>query len=125
LTLALVGTSGHAPAALYPRENDPLVPLDRRLGGPQSWSEQRLEEKSSLPLPAIETPSPGSPICSHKTTLTELSQFLITIVINYKNKCMYNEHSRDTHTLNFISDINKHREYKVMQLGLLTKQNDR
>jgi hypothetical protein len=36
----LDGVSGqrHAPAALYPRAKDPQYPLDRRLGGPQSWS---------------------------------------------------------------------------------------
>jgi hypothetical protein len=33
-----MGVSGqlHAPAALYARVKDPLYPLDRRLGGPQS-----------------------------------------------------------------------------------------
>jgi hypothetical protein len=34
----------HVPAALYS-----LYPLDKRLGGPQSWSEQRLEEKFFAP----------------------------------------------------------------------------
>jgi hypothetical protein len=28
----------HAPAALYPRKWTPRYPLDKRLGGPQSWS---------------------------------------------------------------------------------------
>jgi hypothetical protein len=43
LTSALDGVSGqrHAPAALYPRGKDPLYPLDRRLGGPQSRSGRR------------------------------------------------------------------------------------
>jgi hypothetical protein len=39
------GGQRHAPATLYPRQL-PRYLLDRRLGGPQSWSVQRLEEKS-------------------------------------------------------------------------------
>jgi hypothetical protein len=42
---------------------DPRYPLDRRLGGPQSWSGQRLE-KNPLPLLVIEPRSSGCPICS-------------------------------------------------------------
>jgi hypothetical protein len=30
-----------APTTLYPRGKDPRYPLDRRLGGPQSWSRHR------------------------------------------------------------------------------------
>jgi hypothetical protein len=51
----------HAPAALYPRGNNPQYPLDRRLGGPQSRSGQRTEEKNPLTLPGIEPRSPGRP----------------------------------------------------------------
>jgi hypothetical protein len=42
-TLNEAGLSGqrHAPAALYPRGNDPRYPLYRRLGGPQSRSGHR------------------------------------------------------------------------------------
>jgi hypothetical protein len=36
----------HSPAALYPLGVDTLYPLNRELGGPQSWSGHRLEEKS-------------------------------------------------------------------------------
>jgi hypothetical protein len=38
-----LGVSGqrHAPTAVYPRGKDPWYPLDRRLGGPQSWSGHR------------------------------------------------------------------------------------
>jgi hypothetical protein len=44
-----MGVSGQrqAPAALYPRGKDPRYPLDRRLGGLQSRSGRRPEEKSS------------------------------------------------------------------------------
>jgi hypothetical protein len=51
------GVSGqrHALAALYPRGNDPLYPLDRRLGGPQSWSGQRLEEKREVCVRVVNT----------------------------------------------------------------------
>jgi hypothetical protein len=43
-----MGVSGqrHAPAALLPWGKDPQYPLYRKLGGPQSWSGHRLEEKS-------------------------------------------------------------------------------
>jgi hypothetical protein len=42
-TSALDGVSGqrHAPAVLYHRGKDPQYSLDRRLGGPQSWSGRR------------------------------------------------------------------------------------
>jgi hypothetical protein len=43
----------HDPAALPPGE-DPLVHLDRRLGGPQSSSGRGGEEKNSQPPPGIE-----------------------------------------------------------------------
>jgi hypothetical protein len=36
----------HVPAALL-LEKDPRYPLDRRLGGPQSWSGHGGEEKTS------------------------------------------------------------------------------
>jgi hypothetical protein len=35
----------HAPAALYPRGQDPRYPLDRKLGGLQLLWTQRLEEQ--------------------------------------------------------------------------------
>jgi hypothetical protein len=75
LTSPLDGVSGqhHTLASLYPQGKDPLVPLDRRLGGPQHWSGQRLEEKS-LPLPGIELQLPG---LQSDTILTELPQLLI------------------------------------------------
>jgi hypothetical protein len=55
LTSALDGgkwSASHTGHAL-PRGKDPHYPLYRRLGGPQSRSGQRLEEKS-FPLPGIE-----------------------------------------------------------------------
>jgi hypothetical protein len=45
----------HAPAALPPGK-ELLVPLDRRLGGPQSRYGRGGEEKNSQPLPGIEPP---------------------------------------------------------------------
>jgi hypothetical protein len=38
LVLEVVSDQRHAPAALYPREKNPQYPLDRKLGGLQSWS---------------------------------------------------------------------------------------
>jgi hypothetical protein len=35
-------------------EKDPRYPLDRRLDGPESWSEYRRQSKNSLPVSEIE-----------------------------------------------------------------------
>jgi hypothetical protein len=59
----------HARAALPPGES-PWYPLDRRLGGPQSWSGHCGEEKN-LALPGIK-PGPSSPF----TIPTELPRLL-------------------------------------------------
>jgi hypothetical protein len=56
-----VGSQRHAPAALYSRGKDPRYPLYRRLGGPQSRSGHRGYRKNPLPLPGIESRSPGRP----------------------------------------------------------------
>jgi hypothetical protein len=68
-----MGVSGrrHAPATLYPREMDPRYPLDRKLGGPQSWSGTEVRWKILLPLLGIEPRSPGRPV--HSQTLYWLS----------------------------------------------------
>jgi hypothetical protein len=44
----------HAPAALPPGKK-PVVPIESRLGGPQSRSGRGGEEKNSQPPPRIET----------------------------------------------------------------------
>jgi hypothetical protein len=41
---------------LYPKENSPWYPLDRRLGGPQSRSGRGGKGKNSQPLPGLEPP---------------------------------------------------------------------
>jgi hypothetical protein len=46
---------------LYPRENSPQYPLDRRLGVPQSLSFRGGEYKNSQSPPGIEPPNPESP----------------------------------------------------------------
>jgi hypothetical protein len=48
-----VGGQLHAPAAL-PTGKEPLVPINRRLGGPQNRSGRGGEEKNSQPPPGIE-----------------------------------------------------------------------
>jgi hypothetical protein len=48
----------HAPDVL-PRGNRARFPLDRRLGGPQSWS-RRCGEEKNLAMPGIE-PETSSP----------------------------------------------------------------
>jgi hypothetical protein len=45
----------HAPAALPP-EKESLVPMNRKLGGPQNRSEHGSEERNSQPLPGFEPP---------------------------------------------------------------------
>jgi hypothetical protein len=45
----------HAPA-IFPRGKSPWYPLNRRLGGLQSWSGRVGEEKNSQPLPRLEPP---------------------------------------------------------------------
>jgi len=37
------------PRPLYPRGKSPLYAFNRRLGGPQSWSEHSGEEKNPCP----------------------------------------------------------------------------
>jgi hypothetical protein len=44
------------PRPLYAQGKRPLYPLDRRLGGPESWSIRGGEENNSQPLPGLETP---------------------------------------------------------------------
>jgi hypothetical protein len=51
----------HAPAALYPVGKDPRYPMYRRLGGPQSRSGQRLQEKS---FRLCRGSNPVRPVCS-------------------------------------------------------------
>jgi hypothetical protein len=41
--------------SLYAQRKSPRYPLDRRLGGPQSWSGRGSEEKNSQPLPGLKT----------------------------------------------------------------------
>jgi hypothetical protein len=43
------------PWPLYPQGKSPWYPLDRRLGGPQSWSGHGGEEKNFQPLPGLES----------------------------------------------------------------------
>jgi hypothetical protein len=58
LTSVLDGVCGqrHAPAALYPRGKGPRYPLDRRLGGHQSWSGYRGQRKSPFASTGDRTP---------------------------------------------------------------------
>jgi hypothetical protein len=57
LTSALDGGqwSASCPGRASPLGKDPQYPLDRRLGGPHSWSDTRGSKKNPLPLPGIET----------------------------------------------------------------------
>jgi len=52
------------PQPLYPWGKSLQYPLDRRLGGPQSWSGQSGEEKHSQSPLRIKPPNPDHPACS-------------------------------------------------------------
>jgi hypothetical protein len=45
--------SASASASAYPQGKNPWYPLDRRLGGPQSWS-QKVEKRKFLTLLGLE-----------------------------------------------------------------------
>jgi hypothetical protein len=64
----------HAPTALLPGR-EPQYPLDRRLGGPQSWSGRDNEDRLSLPLPWIDP---------RLSNLAELSRLLLLLWSQYK-----------------------------------------
>jgi hypothetical protein len=59
-----LGMSGqcHAPAALSPLGKDPRYPFDRRLLGPRGCLNTGVRGKILLPLPGIESRSPGRPV---------------------------------------------------------------
>jgi hypothetical protein len=67
------------PRPLYPQENSPWYPLDRRLGGPQSQSGRGGEEKNSLASAGTRTPDhpARSSALYHWATLQETVSFLI------------------------------------------------
>jgi hypothetical protein len=65
-----VSSQLHAPAALLTGK-EPLVSLDRRLGGPQRRSERGGEEKNSHFLPGLKSPI-IQPVAQRYTT--ELSR---------------------------------------------------
>jgi hypothetical protein len=67
--------------ATYPQRKSPWYPLDRRLGGPESWSLHGGEEKNSQPLPGLE-PLIIQPVAQRYTT--ELFWLLISDRISYK-----------------------------------------
>jgi hypothetical protein len=48
--LSLVEAGGEWPQLLYPQGKSPQCPLDRRLGGPQSWSGWCRKEKNLDPI---------------------------------------------------------------------------
>jgi hypothetical protein len=67
------------PWPLYHQGKSPWYPLDKRLGGPQSWSWHGGEEKNSQPLPGLEPPNHPAhqPIAQHYTI--ELSWLLSSL----------------------------------------------
>jgi hypothetical protein len=82
-----MGVSGqrHAPAALYPRGKNPRYPLDRRLGGTQSWSGRRGPEEKSAPV-GDRTPI-VQPVVRHCTAWATTARLFVTDLHNYKCCC--------------------------------------
>jgi hypothetical protein len=64
----------HTPA-VYPQGRNPWYPLDRRLGGHQSWSGCSSEEKNFQPLLGLE-PTIIQPVAQCYTT--ELNDVTVT-----------------------------------------------
>jgi hypothetical protein len=69
------------PRPLYPQGKSRLYPLHRRLGGLQSQSGCRCEEKNCQPLPGLEPPI-IQPVAQRYST--ELSQLLLLCSTNRK-----------------------------------------
>jgi hypothetical protein len=67
---------------LYHQGTIPLYTLDRRLGGPQSWSGHSDEEKNSQPLLGFKHPF-IQPVAQCYTT--DLSQLLFQVSRNKKH----------------------------------------
>jgi hypothetical protein len=65
----------HTPVALPPGK-EPWYPLDRRLGGSQSQSVHRGEEKYSQPLPGFEPPIIQLVAQCYSTELSQLLDIL-------------------------------------------------
>jgi hypothetical protein len=87
----------HAPAAL-PLGNSPWYPLERRLGGPQSWSGQ-LAEKKILHPTGTQTLTPWCP--AHSQSLCGLSYPFISTSQNKLHPIpplsALNHHSKSPH----------------------------
>jgi hypothetical protein len=66
------------PWLVYSQGKSPWYPLERRLGGPQSWSGLNGEEKNSQLLPRLKLPI-IQPIAQYYTT--ELSQLLFLVKV--------------------------------------------
>jgi hypothetical protein len=61
---------------LYSQGKSPWYPLDRRLGGSQSWSGRGGEEKNSEPPPGIETQNPDWVIITFQESFYLLSRWM-------------------------------------------------
>jgi len=83
----------YAPVALPPGKEEPLYPLDGRLGGPQSRSEGGGEEKNSQPLPGLE-PTIIQPIAqrcpgSRRVSLSSVISLLLITLREQHNVWLY------------------------------------
>jgi hypothetical protein len=90
----------HDPAAIAP-EKESLVPLDRRLSGPQNRSGHGGEEKNSQPLPGLEPPTIHS-VAQRYTT--ELSRLIMLKIL---------ENETRTHHKNFRRTVHKAMKFRA------------
>jgi hypothetical protein len=75
---------------LYPQGKNPRYPLDRRLGGPQSWSGRGGEEKNSQPQSGLEPPNPDHPArCQSLYRLSHPGSSVWYRDINYFTQFIY------------------------------------
>jgi hypothetical protein len=79
------------PQPLFPQEKTLWYPLDRRLGGPKSWSAHDSEEKKSQTLLGTE-PLIIKPIAQHYTT--ELSWPIMVNVRSMETEKVLNRCSK-------------------------------
>jgi hypothetical protein len=83
------------PLMLYPQGRSPRYPLDRRLGGPQSQSGHREEEKN-LTLSGIEPRPPA-----HSSLLYQLEQSCLTLINSAENNLMRRTKSKFRRVIKF------------------------
>jgi hypothetical protein len=74
------------PLPLYPQEKSPQYALDRRLGGPQSWSGQLGEEKILYPKGSLTPTHDIQPVARHYTNCTIPARYSYMLLLFNKSQ---------------------------------------